>query len=60
MTQKQIVSVARVVDMYLSDEQTNYEENNKPQNHIYLDLLRLRRLALREVIKKYATIPEQN
>jgi len=53
ITQKQIVSMAKVVDMYLKDEKKHWEESDKPKKHIYHDLLRLRSVTLRTLIDKY-------
>lgn len=36
-------SLSRIIDMFLSDEKQHFEENGKPDNHIYRDLLVLKR-----------------
>ena len=35
--------VTRIVTTYLPIEETDYEENDKPEGHIYLDLLELQK-----------------
>ena len=53
MTKKEIISLGKIVDMYLPDEHKHYEESDKPKEHIYLDLITLRHIALRELTRKY-------
>ena len=36
-----IESMQRIIDVYYDDEKKHYEENLKPQDHIYHDLCKL-------------------
>lgn len=51
LTKKDILSMARIVDMYIKDEKRHWEEWDKPKDHIYHDLIVLRSITLKSLFK---------
>lgn len=41
MNDQQRASAQRILDMFLHDERRHFEENDRPEDHIYRDLLKL-------------------
>jgi len=46
MTQEQAQALQKVIDYLEKDESRNWEENDRPSNHIYMDILQLRSMLM--------------
>ena len=53
LNNKQIESLERVINYMYDEEEKHYEEDNMPQNHIFKDVVILKRLLHKRYETRY-------
>ena len=53
LNKNQIKSLERVINYMYDNEEKHYEEDNKPQNHIFNDVVLLKRLLHKRYETRY-------
>ena len=53
LNSSQIDSLERIVNYMYDEEEKHFEEENKPQNHIFKDVVILKRLLHKRFEQKY-------